>query len=145
MKIVKIILVLLCIINTMGSTAQSLYPSPERVQSLLNQLESCRKNQESFKGEMAKIKANPDNYTYERYLSVKDAIKFTETCITSLKNYLDELRKDYPEWFNNSGVIVQLDKGEKMTARELEALIVAFNTSFKNLQAQFDAIPVPKH
>ena len=96
-------ILLLSLILSAPMMAQG-YPSPSRqlVQTLLEQLDECKKDLTQAEKEIGIMENNPGQYSLETYLFNKKFIKELKACIKSSRNQLETLRKDYPGWFKQS-------------------------------------------
>jgi DNA repair exonuclease SbcCD ATPase subunit len=126
MKLTHILkpVLLFCLVFSIQTQAQNNnFPSQERVEELLENINICKDNLAQYDSELKEIENNPDNFTYGQYLELKKKEKETENCIAQSRKELDTLRKDYPEWFNNPDAVMPLSNRQEISPRELEEII----------------------
>jgi len=147
MKLTTILkpMLLFCLIFSIQVQAQNNYPVPsqERVETLLEKINTCKMILEQFENSLKTIENNPTNYTYADYIQIKGFKESSEQCVATSRKELDAIRKDYPGWFNNPGVIMPLSNRQEISPEELERLEKALK-EIANLRKRFAAIPIPE-
>ena len=146
MKTIKIIIILFVILSSIDITAQSQYPSPELVDTLLKELDSCKKNLKTYEEAITYADANPDEYTLAEYRRYKRMAVELELCIQSLRDRLDKLRKDHPDWFNNPSAVANgKKKGDHITPKQVE---IDYDALYKKIHVaikRFGQLEEPEH
>ncbi|NND63996.1 MAG: hypothetical protein HKN48_12470 [Flavobacteriaceae bacterium] len=97
-------LILLIFVAAIGTTtvAQNYnFPSRELVESILNDIDYCKNELKEAESNVAEMQGNPESYSLADYMNTKILIKRIKTCINVKRGQLDELRKEYPGWFNS--------------------------------------------
>ncbi|MEM7187766.1 MAG: hypothetical protein AAF466_14035 [Bacteroidota bacterium] len=131
------------------SIAQTNYtpPSPELVERLLNELESCKAIQKEAEADLKFMEANANDYTLADYIEVRNLINRAQSCINSRRAQLEELRKDYPGWFNspNATMTINFHGRRTITPRQLENMLAQVENKIAAVLARFEKIPRPEN
>lgn len=147
-KYIIITCVLLCIGFPSVVQAQ-LIPGPDRVNAILDQINSCKDGLEEVEKELEQAEKNPEDLTYAEYLALQNAKKRIKTCLAAARAKLDELRKEYPGWFNQASTTsqtpVDLGHGESIKAAQLEKIAAKIDKAIHNFIKRIDAVPQPEH
>lgn len=122
-------------------------PSRELVERLLNELENCKNIQKEAQKDLETLEANASSYTLADYMQVKNLINRAQSCINSRRTELDELRKDYPGWFNNPGVAITIGVHgmRSITPRQLQNKFDAIAAKINAALARFEKLPRPEN
>ncbi len=137
---------LICTLSIHQIQAQNNFPFPskERVETLLEIINNCKNGLEQFNEALELIENNPEDYSYADYQNAKGLKKLAEECIANSRKELDALRKDYPGWFNNPGVMMPLSKGHQVNPRQLDDLLDELANKIAKLLNRFKVIKEPK-
>ncbi len=122
-------------------------PSRQLVERLLNELETCKNIQKEAQKDLENMEANANDYTLAEYKAVENLISRAQSCINSRRAELDELRKEYPGWFNNPGVAITIDVHgmRSITARALQNRFAAIEAKIADVLARFEKMPKPEN
>jgi len=119
-------------------------PSRQMVERLLGEIEECKEQLVDLEAELVDIKNNPGNYTYQDYLLTREIIQTGKDCVAFNRKKLDNLRKNYPEWFTDPQATIDLGRGHSVTPKQLKKKVKDNERFFADLLARFNAIPVPE-
>lgn len=147
-KYVFPVIALLCLLFTSELISQNYTPpSRELVEQLLEELERCKDIQKEAQKDLENMEANANDYTLADYMQVRNLINRAQTCINSRRATLEELRKDYPGWFNNPGVAITIDVHgmRSITARQLQSMLESVENKIAAVLARFEKLPKPEN
>ena len=147
-KYVLVPIAIFCFLFTSELFAQNYTPpSRQMVERLLNELERCKNIQKEAQKDLETMEANANNYTLADYMEVKNLISRAQSCINSRRAELDELRKEYPGWFNNPGVAITIDVHgmRSITARALQNKLASVEAKIDAILARFEKMPKPEN
>lgn len=146
-KSVKIIVLLvITFLNVQEGLSQSaIFPSRETVESLLQKLDECKQSLKGGQDGIKTMQANPTGFSLKLYLATQEQVRVAKLCIQYLREDLDELRKQYPGWFNSPGTVMPLGRGREISASELTRSINSATTELVELEADFDILDEPHH
>lgn len=121
-------------------------PSRELVESLLEQLDECKKDLAQTEKEIGIMENNPGQYSLETYLFTKKYIKELKACMKFSRNQLDTLRKDYPGWFNSPSAFgdIRLNWPRINTPKEIEEALERMNELVAKALAKFEKLQEPE-
>ena len=121
-------------------------PSRELVESLLKQLDECKKDLAQAEKEIGIMENNPGQYSLETYLFTKKYIKELKDCVKYSRGKLDNLRKDYPGWFNSPNAFedIRLHWPRINTPKEIEEALARIDALVAKAVAQFQLLEEPK-
>jgi len=95
-------------------------PGPDRVQELYDAIASCKKSIKELEIKIKDMQEQGETSKPE-YIAAEAMIDYGEACVRLCRQDLDKLKKDYPEWFNQSGATIDLgDKHGNKAPWELE-------------------------
>ena len=141
--ILKSVLIL-CLFFSQFLNAQSQFPSPERVEVLLEILNECKKNKDAAESEIKHMEEQPLFISLQTYLDTREQLDSQKRCIDIAKEALASIRKDHPEWFNLPGATVTIHGREKITPRDLENKVATIEEHFAALFERFGALEEPE-
>ena len=121
-------------------------PSRELVESLLKQLDECKKDLAQAEKEIGIMENNPGQYSLDTYLFTKKYIKELKDCMKYSRGKLDTLRKDYPGWFNSPSAFgdIRLHWPKVNTPKEIAEALDRIDALVAKAVAQFDLLDEPK-
>lgn len=121
-------------------------PSRELVESLLKQLDECKKDLAQAQKEIGIMENNPGQYTLDTYLLNKKFIKELKGCMKYCRGKLDTLRKDYPGWFNSPSAFadIRLQWPNMHTPKEIAAALDRMDALLAKAVAQFELLEEPE-
>lgn len=125
-----------------GQTYQ--YPSQERVQELLNQIEYCKGELRNTQSQIKEMEDNPSDYSLADYKDAEKLVERIKTCIAAGRSELDSIRREYPGWFNSPNAVLPYDKLHKITPRSLEAQLKEMERKINQVLDSFESLPKPK-
>lgn len=143
---VKIVFILsMLLVGGIGNTIAQSYtpPSREMVENYLDQIDSCKAFLKELEADIAEMENNPELVTLAQYKEAKALQSRAQTCLRATRAKLDELRKEYPGWFNSPGATVNLSKGQHITAKGLTAGLDAIEAKIDKLLNRLNAIEEP--
>ena len=120
-------------------------PSRELVESYLDQINSCKDFLNELEADIADMEKNAQQVTLAQYNEAKALHSRAKTCLAATRAKLDELRKDYPGWFNNPGAVLNLSKGNHVTPKGLNKGLEAVTAKIRKLLDRLEAIEKPSH
>ncbi|MEM8926826.1 MAG: hypothetical protein AAGC45_01385 [Bacteroidota bacterium] len=126
----------------LGQTSQ--YPSQERVQGLLNELEYCKQELMKTQADIKNMEDNPSDYSLADYKEAQKLVEKIKTCMASRRAELDSIRKEYPGWFNSSNAVLPYDRHQGITPRSLEERLKKLERKISQVLDQFESLPKPK-
>jgi len=121
-------------------------PTRELVESLLKQLDECKKDLAQAEKEIGIMENNPGQYSLETYLFTKKYIKELKGCVKYSRGKLDTLRKDYPGWFNSPSAFsdIRMHWPRINTPKEIEEALARIDALVAKAVAQFELLEEPK-
>lgn len=121
-------------------------PSRELVESLLKQLDECKKDLAQAEKEIGIMENNPGQYSLDTYLFTKKYIKELKDCMKYSRGKLDTLRKDYPGWFNSPSAFgdIRLHWPKVNTPKEIAEVLDRIDAQVAKAVAQFNLLDEPK-
>lgn len=119
-------------------------PSREQVQRLLDELDECKDILKDAQGYLERMEENPEQVTLKTYQDTQKLINNAEGCIADRRKKLDELRKEYPGWFNSPNATVSISRGDFINPKELERLHKAIEIALASISKQLAAIKPPE-
>ncbi len=122
-------------------------PSRELVENLLNELERCKDIQKEAQKDLENMEANANDYTLAEYKAVENLISRAQSCINSRRAQLDELRKEYPGWFNNpsASITIGVHGMRSINARQLQNRFAAIEAKIADVLARFEKLERPEN
>jgi len=145
-KTTTVLILLMCfILSTNQINAQDNVPLPsqQRVETLLNSIDNCKTTIESFNNAINNMEENVGEYSLETYLDAKRWKKFAEDCLTASRKEINKLREDFPEWFNNPGIIMPIGRDRHTSPRELLNFIIESSALIDELTERFSNLEEP--
>ncbi|UJH66619.1 hypothetical protein [Allomuricauda sp. SCSIO 65647] len=125
-----------------GQTYQ--YPSQERVQELLDEIEDCKQKLKNTQAEIKNMEANPSDYTLADYKEAEMLVERIKTCLAARRAELDSIRKEYPGWFNSPNAVLPYDRHNRITPRSLEERLKDLERKISQVLNRFEGLPKPK-
>ena len=121
-------------------------PSRELVESLLEQLDECKKDLAQAEKEIGIMENNPGQYSLDTYLFTKKYIKELNDCMKYCRGKLDTLRKDYPGWFNSPSAFgdIRLHWPKINSPKEIEEALARMDELVAKALARFEKIQKPE-
>lgn len=122
-------------------------PSRELVEQLLEELERCKEIQKEAQADLENMEANATEYTLADYMEVRNLINRAQTCINSRRTQLEELRKDYPGWFNspNATLNINFHGMRSITPRQINQMLESVAAKIAATLARFEKLPKPEN
>ncbi len=145
MKFTSIIkpIMLFCFIFSLQVQAQYQIPSQERVETLLEQIDNCKRITTETEQLIETMEANPESYSLKDYNSAKELLERAKSCINISRGELDSLRKKFPGWFNSPNATMQLGRGNEITPRQLEKKVNDLDAKIRAVLERFNSIDNP--
>ena len=143
-KILRLTIVVLCAAWAPQSLqAQYQYPSQERMQELLDQLEYCKQELKATQLEIKNMEENASEYTLAEYQESKMLVDRIKTCIAASRAELDNIRKEYPGWFNAKNAVLPYDRHQEMTPISLEERLGELDKKIEEILNRFNDLDKP--
>ena len=120
------------------------YPSQERVQELLNQIEYCKQELQNTQGQIKNMEVNPSEYSLADYKEAQNLVERIKTCIASGRAELDSIRKEYPGWFNSPNAVLPYDRHQEITPRTFQDRLKDLEQKINKVLNDFRNLPKPK-
>jgi len=119
------------------------YPSPERVETLLEEIKGCKALLEEAESSLKVMNADPESVTLKEYLDTQKLLKVAESCITKRRKELDKLREEYPGWFNGTGTVSSLKRNKEIEGEDVEKNWIRIDIVMRELRESFDEVNKP--
>ncbi len=120
-------------------------PSREQIEIFLLELENCKAFLTDSENLIKTMEADPESYTLAVYNAAKSQVETSKICVNARRAELDELRKDYPGWFNNPNATLPLSKGHSITPRKLKLSIEDIQEKINTIIKRFEALNVTEN
>jgi len=114
------------------------------VEKLLAEIEECENNLNDMELIFEKIQEFPEDYTYLKYKRVKEYISWAKKCIADKQKDLDNLRKNYPEWFSDPQATIDLGHGHNITPKQLKKKVKDNKIALTDFLKKWKKFPVPE-
>jgi len=121
-------------------------PSRELVETLLEQLDECKRELTEAENGISLMEKSPGEYTLATYLATKDFIKKLKNCIKSSRSRLERIRKDYPGWFNSPSAFsdIRLSWPKINSPKEMEEALARMRVLMAQVIAQYEILEEPE-
>ena len=119
------------------------YPSPERVEALLEEIQECKALLQEAEESLKAMKANPESVTLKEYLDANKLLKTSEKCVANRRKELDKLREEYPGWFNGTGTVSSSKRNKQINGEALEKNWLQVEIIMRELRESFDNVDKP--
>ncbi len=133
------------------SPTHSQTPGQARVDALVDQIYSCKKDVVVLEAELNYMEKHPGTTRLERYLKTKKKLEEAKDCIKKAREELDELRKYSPELFNQPGVNIPLSEGHEISPGvhetspgQLEKLVADLEKAIADYNKRMEKIQKPE-
>ena len=120
------------------------YPSQERVQELLDELEYCKQELTNVQADIKNMEDNPSDYSLADYKEAQKLVERIKTCMAARRAELDSIRKEYPGWFNSPNAVLPYDRHQGITPRSLEERLKDLERKISRVLDQFESLQRPK-
>lgn len=130
------------LVSVVGQTYQ--YPSEERVQELLDEIEDCKQKLKNTQAEIKNMEDNPADYTLADYKEAEMLVERIKTCLAARRAELDSIRKEYPGWFNSPNAVLPYNRHDRITPRSLEERLKDLEKKISRILDRFEGLPKPK-
>ncbi len=139
-------LFLLCVGTT--TVAQNYnYPSRELVEAILNDIDYCKNELKEAEADVAEMEGSPESYSLADYKDAQRLIERIKLCINVKRARLDDLRKEYPGWFNSPSAFsdIRIRWGGGPDPKAVQRLLNNMEERINNVLDAFSELEKPAH